>query len=91
MQGCKKECSENFDFFAKLGRKVFLIMVEDGLVNERIARDIMIKEEYKKLIDSGIKSKEARKLLSERLYTTAKGEKYYLGVKNIEKIIYSNK
>jgi len=91
MQGCKKECTTESEFFAKLGRKVFLIMVEEGFVNERIARDIMIKEEYKKLIDSGIRSKEARKLLSERLYTTTKGEKYYLGVKNIEKIIYSNK
>jgi hypothetical protein len=89
MKGTAKKTSGDLAIYSKIGRSVVEILITEGLIKERVIRDITIRENYKQLVESGKRSKEARKLLSEVIYVAQNGDKYLLGKKNIEKIIYS--
>ena len=92
MTGCKRKTQSASvkDFYALIGKKLISDLVSEGIINERFVRDLSIREEYENLIATGIKSKDARKMLSEKLFTPFNGDKFCLGEKNIEKIIYLN-
>jgi hypothetical protein len=89
--GKKSKSKNDYELFAAIGKKIVTMLISEGLISERIIRDMLIREDYKKLIESGVKSKEARRILTENSYMTSNGIKYFLGEKNIEKIIYSKK
>jgi len=58
------------------------VLAKHGIIPDIYLRNEEIIAEYRQLIDTGMKGKEARKHLS---------EKYCTGVKNVEAILYKRK
>lgn len=72
----------NDEIFIEIGKAAYKILTDRGLVPELQIRDEAIREEYNDLRRSGVKGSEAREQLA---------DKYFLGMKAIEKILYGKK
>lgn len=74
--------------FEEVGRELVNLLTKKGYLDHRVKRDLEMREEFITLKKQGKSKEEALKILSDKPYCHPNGDRYYIGQKAVEKIVY---